>query len=101
MSNVTNLKGKVALQLKWGGKRFNRFDAQIISNYNKKEWRNSPHISQSYSKKLQLKSVKVVIFRYNNTELICKKIFISYIKTAMHSQKLLEYFGEIVLFYLE
>jgi len=42
----------VASQLKYDGKRFNRFNAHIIANNNKKGMTNLRHISQSFSQKI-------------------------------------------------
>jgi len=62
-------------QLKCGGKHYNRFNAQIISNNNRKKNDEVRLIFCTVmAKKLQLKPPEATIFRYNNTELTCKQL---------------------------
>jgi len=67
-------QGKVTIQLKYGGKCVNRFNAKIISNNNGKRMKIfASYFAQSYSKKTPTKTTENCHFRYNNIELICKE----------------------------
>jgi len=54
-------QGKATIQLKYGGKRFNRFHAQIISNNNRKRMKIFASYFAVIAKKLQLKPPKAAI----------------------------------------
>ena len=60
--------------MKYGGKRFNRFNSQTISNNNSKRMTQfASYFAELLQKNIYLKPSKVAIFGYNNTELICKE----------------------------
>jgi len=60
--------------LKFGGKRFNIFNAQIISNNNgKRMTKFASHFAELQQKITSIKTTESCHFRYNNTKLICKE----------------------------
>ena len=74
ISHVTSLTiYKVIIQLKCGEKRFNRFNARIISSKNDKKNDDIRLIVRTVIAKItSVKTIKSCHFRYKNTDLICK-----------------------------